>query len=163
MSRPTVYLSGPITGYDYKGCTDWREFAVQWLMDNQIDAFSPLRWQKYRLQGEEAILDNYPDDPFNTKAAITHRDRWDTQRCDVMLANLQGATRISIGTIMEIAWADSVGKPIVAVLDPSDKPGFWWDMGIHKHAMLQDCLPYKVSDLQEGLDLVRRLLMPSTH
>ena len=162
--RPSVYLSGPITGHDYVGCTDWREFAVGWLSKYGIDGFSPMRHQKYREEDGKTILANYPVDPFNTKAAITHRDRWDSQRCDVLLVNLQGATAVSIGTVMEIAWADSVGKPIVAVGVAVDTDSdLLWDMGVHRHAMLEECLPYKVCDLEEGLEIIRRILTISHH
>jgi hypothetical protein len=34
------------------------------------------------------------------------RDRFDATRCDVLLVNLLGAERVSIGTMMEVAWAD---------------------------------------------------------
>lgn len=29
----TVYLAGPITGLDYKGCNDWREYAKSKLKE----------------------------------------------------------------------------------------------------------------------------------
>jgi hypothetical protein len=44
---------------------------------------------------------------------LTTRDRWDAMRCDVLLVNLLGATKVSIGTVLEFGWADAMDIPIV--------------------------------------------------
>jgi nucleoside 2-deoxyribosyltransferase len=79
---------------------------------------------------------------------LTIRDRWDAMRCDVLLVNLLGATKVSIGTVLEIGWANAMDIPIVV----RDGAG-----NIHEHAMLNQITGFRVSTLGR-LDVTRQLL-----
>ena len=43
--------------------------------------------------------------PVVVKGIVT-RDRWDVAKADVVLMNLVGATQVSIGTMVELGWAE---------------------------------------------------------
>lgn len=146
--KPTVYLSGPITGCTYEGCTDWRDFARQFLAEFGVDGLSPMRGKEF-LRGKGTITDGMQEVISNfmsQDAAIVTRDRWDTTRCDFMLVNLLGAERVSIGTMIELGWADAARVPVVLVMEPSGN--------IHEHAFVRQLSGYRVDTLEAGLDLL---------
>jgi nucleoside 2-deoxyribosyltransferase len=145
-----VYLAGPITGLTYGGTTEWRDYAIKELDNVGVEGISPMRGKDYLLQ-ETSIREQYDEYILSTQRAITTRDRWDCTNCDVVLANLLGATeRISIGTIMEYGWADAARNPIVTVMEKEGNP--------HDHAMVREVSGYRVETLDEALFVCKTIL-----
>lgn len=146
---PSVYLAGPITGQTYDGAVDWREVASV-LLAPDIKAFSPMRGKRYiqEMTDEFGIRSEYPQ-PLSTAQAITARDRNDVINRDLVLANFTGATRVSIGTVGEIFWADAYRRPVVGILDE-----------LHDHAMLRSLIGWFAEDIEEACALVRAILLP---
>lgn len=147
--KKSVYLAGPITGLTFDGCTDWREHAARALAPD-IDAFSPMR-QKHFLADRGKLEGAYDTHPLSTAKGITTRDRFDCTGCDVILMNLLGATRVSIGTMIEVGYAAIARRPIVLVMEPGN---------IHEHPMLAEEAGYRVQTLDEGISIVRSILLP---
>lgn len=144
----TVYLSGPITGLTYEGSTDWREYARRRLAELDIEGLSPMRGKEF-LKNAGTITDNMQavlEHAMSQDAAIVTRDRWDTTRCDFMLVNLLGAERVSIGTIVELGWADLARRPVVLVMEVKGN--------VHEHAFVRQLSGYRVETLDEGIDLI---------
>ena len=154
----TVYLAGPITGCTYGDCTDWRG----WVIDNLpqgIVGLSPMRHKEYLLERTSGadlghVADQYPDFVLSSQRGIFARDHWDCKRCDALLVNMQDAERVSIGTVMEIAWAHAYGKPIVLIME---------DGSIHDHSMLREACPFRVKDLDEAVEVLSALFVPKGH
>lgn len=148
----TVYLSGPITGLTFNNCTDWRDYARKALKRHSIQGISPMRGKEYLANagiitdGQPAVLAN----AMSQDQAIVTRDRWDTSRCDFMLCNLLGAKSVSIGTMVEIGWADAYRVPVVLVMEPAGN--------IHEHAFVRQLSGYRVETLDEGLELIAAAL-----
>lgn len=153
MNKSLVYLAGPITGLSYDGCTDWREKAINNLGDAGIDGLSPMRGKEY-LKKYKTIGDSYENGVeavLSGQRGIFARDRNDCTRADLVLVNMLGAKKVSIGTVMEIAWANAHNTPIVLVME---------DQGnIHEHAMLREACPFRVTSLNDALDLVKIILL----
>lgn len=151
--RPVVYMAGPISGLTFGECTDWRIHAKAELANAQINAVSPLRGKDFlakfgKLSG---TCDGYGEvSPLSSPRGITTRDRFDATRCDVLLVNLLGAERVSIGTMMEVAWADSKRTPIVCAMEPSGN--------VHEHAMLSEAIGFRVATLDEAIAVVKCIL-----
>lgn len=161
MSK-TVYLAGPITGLSYEGCTDWREYAIKSLQHAGITGLSPMRAKDY-LQSENIVGDSYENTVLSCSRGITTRDRWDTTRCDVVLANFLGAERVSIGTVMELAWADAARTPIIVVMEPTVEAndGLKPSVGnVHEHSMIREVTGFRVETLEEGLNVAKAILTP---
>jgi nucleoside 2-deoxyribosyltransferase len=153
--KPVVYLAGPITGLNFAGCTNWRDFAVVELARAGIDGFSPMRAKDSLKQiptlsgtGEEYQHLTV----FASPRGVMTRDRFDCTRCDVLLVNLLGAKAVSIGTVMEIAWADGKRIPIVCAIEESGN--------CHEHMMIREALGYRVPTLEEALNVVKAVLLP---
>lgn len=150
--RPIVYLAGPITGLTYEGSVEWRDWFAQSLGQNGIAASSPMRCKEaLRTVGVlEATCGQHPG--HNARTVMT-RDRFDATHCDVLLANLLGAERVSIGTCMELAWADLARIPTVVIMEPDGT-------NPHEHAMITEAIGFRVADLDSALRTVVEILEP---
>jgi nucleoside 2-deoxyribosyltransferase len=116
-----------------------------------ISTLSPMRG-KQRLREIAAgsvILDSYEDNHLTSVKGINTRDYNDVMRCDAVFVNFLGATKVSIGTVMEIAWAKAFLKPVVCVMDKDN---------IHNHSMLNYSCGYIVDTLDEGVAILQVLL-----
>lgn len=149
LSEYLVYLIGPITGTTWGEATDWRDFSSS-KFPPHIIGLSPLRAKQY-LVNESKIKDSYEEHALSSKRGIYVRDRNDCMRCDGMLALMLGAQKVSIGSVMEIAWGHSRGIPVVIVMEENN---------IHQHAMLCEGTSIVVPTLEEGIRTITALVSP---
>jgi hypothetical protein len=152
-----IYLSGAITGVTHGDANNWREYARDFLLkksDKRIKTLSPMRGKRYLDNGKpiEAFNNNLPK-VLSTDGAIYTRDRNDVCRCSAMLVNFLGATRVSIGSVMEIAWADLLNKPMVMVAEPTN---------LHLHPILNRAVKIIVPTLNEGLEIIYEIVRDDT-
>jgi len=147
----TVYLCGPITGLSYGECTDWRQFVARHVAQDIIP-LSPLRGKRY-LENEKEIGDSYEHIAMSTAQAITTRDRFDLQSCDMMIANFLGAKKVSIGSVIELGWADAFRKPVILVIESENN--------IHEHSIVNSIAGFRVSTLKEAITIVNATLSMS--
>ncbi len=100
--------------------------------------------------GFSATCENYGHlSPLSGPRGIMTRDRFDATRCDVLFVNMLGATKVSVGTVMEIAWADLKRTPIVLCMEPGN---------IHEHAMLAEATGFRCGSIAEGLHVTKAIL-----
>lgn len=144
-----VYLAGPITGLNYKGAVDWRNEAIKQLARSSITGLSPMRHKEY-LQSEECIAHSYESSTLSCAKGITVRDRWDCERCDILLVNLLGAEKVSIGTMLEIGWASANRKPIVLVIEQNGN--------VHDHPMIRETAGFIVDNLDAAIVTIKAIL-----
>ena len=145
-----VYLAGPITGISWGEATDWRDGVATELAKHDLQGFSPLRGKDY-LNKETSIDPWYNDKPMSCPKGLVTRDRFDVQTSDIIIANFLGAGKVSIGTCMEIAWADAYDVPVISVMEKDN---------VHVHAFIQELSGYIVPDLDEAVDIAVRMLTP---
>lgn len=158
-SKPLVYLVGPISDVTFEGATSWRKYAGATLYDLDITCIDPMRGKEMcgdHIPKDKTFNDVYDKDthsydieelvsPLFEASAIFRRDRWDVYRCDAVLAHLAGADKVSIGSVMEIAWAHAWNKLVVATLNQGD---------IHDHGMLRQCMSIVTPSLSEAIHLI---------
>jgi hypothetical protein len=155
MRRGIVYLAGPITGLSYGEVTDWRAWVREELGNHDIYGACPMRGKEYLSHIQEMAAS--PGDKYmqmsvlSTNRGIMTRDRFDALRCDVLLVNFLGAQRVSIGTCMEIAWADSRRTPIVCAMEPEGNP--------HEHAMILEAVGFRVPSLEGAVHIIKSILL----
>lgn len=148
----TVYLAGPITGLSYDAATDWRFDAFNKLSKHGITGLSPMRGKSYlaNLKSISGTGEEYKDlGVLSTQKSVVARDRMDTTKSDLVLMNLLGAERVSIGTMIEAGWADCARVPIVLVIEPAN---------IHHHMMLREVAGFVVGSLDEALATIISIL-----
>jgi nucleoside 2-deoxyribosyltransferase len=148
-----VYLAGQITGHSFDESTGWRDHVIHKLGQHRINGISPMRRKEY-LHG----IDNIPamgidSNPLSTPKGITTRDRYDCTNADALLVNLLDSRKVSIGTMIELGWADANRVPIVIVMEPDN---------MHNHAMVNTVAGFIVPTLEEGIALVVAILEPYT-
>lgn len=70
----------------------------------------------------------------------------------MILVNFLGAKKVSIGSVMEITWADAWRKPIIIVMEKDN---------VHAHAMIKEVAGFIVSDLDEAIAIAIAVLSPT--
>jgi nucleoside 2-deoxyribosyltransferase len=143
-----VYLAGPISGKTFDESEGWRDYARRMLhlTGTGIEAYSPMRAKEYLR--DEGTIDPFVQSPevMSTPSGITTRDRWDCTRADVVLANFaDSGDRVSIGTCIELGWADISRVPVVGVL-PEDN--------VHNHPMVWELVGFRVPTLDEAIEVI---------
>ena len=148
----TVYMAGPISNLSYDGAVDWRkEFAA--MMPDDVIALSPMRGKDY-LKGDPKLhMDGYEKKPLSTAKAITARDRHDCFTADAIVFNFLGATERSVGTCIELGWADAQRKLAILVMENSAT-----HRNVHEHAMVREICGYHVTSLEMAARLTEALL-----
>jgi nucleoside 2-deoxyribosyltransferase len=147
--KKRVYLAGPITGLTYDGAQDWRSTVSKALDSNQVECLTPMRGKSF-LKQEGTIHSGSWDHITCTSKGITRRDMFDTVNATCLFVNLLGAERVSIGTVMELAWSYLKQIPTIVVMEEGNIHG--------KHVMVQESCTYTVRTVEEGLYLTRYLL-----
>lgn len=166
MAKSTmfVYLAGPITGCDYAGATDWREDFKQKILDmsdGRIECLSPMRGKREYLKDVKSIGDNYGHIDFMASGlSITSRDRFDCKRADAVLFNFLGASRVSIGTCIELGWADDGIKPRILVMESPKSGQFEMEQNLHEHSMVRHCTNFHIDNLDDAADALCRIFLP---
>lgn len=149
MTKPTVYLAGPISGLTYEEANNWRcHIRVDLAPD--IICFDPMRGQEY-LKDFGVLEGAYESDPMTTARAIMIRDHWDCMRADLIIANFVDVKRISIGTCMEIAFAFAYRKPLIAIMEIGNP---------HDHPMVKEAVSYWAHNIGDAAAIARSVLLP---
>lgn len=169
----SIYLAGPISNITYDESVNWRNrFILEFIshliaekrfvnengdvdylfIKNKYNFLSPMR-HKENLSNclinksnieELSKKDSFLNAICNSKAIIT-RDYNDVLNCSCIVANLTG-DKISIGTVMEIAWAKVLSKPVVAILNENNN--------IYDHPMINECLGFQVYSIKDAVKVV---------
>ena len=145
-----VYLAGPISGLTYDGAQEWREEFRQ-KIDQRIQCYSPLRGKEY-LTMRGKLEGSYDEFPLSTDQGITTRDRFDCMGSDLVVFNLLGAKeRVSIGTMIELGWADASRNPAILIME---KKG-----NVHDHPMVRQITHFRVDNVNDAIKLAEIILL----
>jgi nucleoside 2-deoxyribosyltransferase len=147
MKEHLLYLAGPVTGTSFGETSNWRNEVIA-MLPAHIVGLSPMRIESY-LKQETKLADSYPEFVLSTDKAINRRAIFEVERSDAVLVNFIGASRVSIGTVMEIAWAK--GKPIFVAMEKDN---------VHQHAMIRDTAMCIMPTLEEAVDAAIKVLSP---
>jgi hypothetical protein len=123
------------------------------LARDGITGLSPMRAKDYLAHLTNISKDGheYADlGILSLPRGVMTRDRFDATRCDVLFVNLLGTEKVSIGTVMEIAWADLCRTPIVCAMEVGN---------VHEHMMVNEAIGFRVGSIDEGLHTIRAILM----
>lgn len=162
--KGSVYLSGPIMGLTYAEARNgWRmDFAAQ--MKPGVTVLSPMRHEGHLAEMTGPLTEgSYPEHPFSTGKMLVAKDKLDIERCEVMVVNLLGAKKVSIGTVMEIGMAFQLGKTIVLVMEDKGTfdPGVYgasFGDNIHEHPFVTEPAAVRVNNLDAAVAIVNSLL-----
>lgn len=146
MSKPKVYLAGPITDMTFSQANDWRDYMVKALAPHGIVGVSPLRCEPLR-DGATYTPEN-PDPKFGTARAIGAKNIFDVYNCDMTLAYIptppEGKLH-SWGTICELAGAHFINKQTILVSS---------DPIVRRHPTVDAMAGWVLDDLDQALEVI---------
>ena len=151
--KHSVYLCGPMNGLTVQQAKNgWRKMATDLLTELGIEALCPVRDHLAHLP-EDHVLGGTGEsqDPESMIAGRFNfrRDKSDVRRCSALLAVFIDTTRVSLGSVSEIAWADLLSIPIVVVRCNDI---------YHDHLFVNEAASAITDDLERGVSLIGSLL-----
>jgi len=117
-----VYLSGGMSGVSYARAVSWRNQLAKLQIPN-VELLSPLRNKTISRKNFVFPKNSKSIKLGNTQwcpEAITQRDYLDVSTSHVVVVDLRAASRVSIGTMIELGWATAMQKPILFLLRPTN-------------------------------------------
>jgi hypothetical protein len=145
-----VYLCGPITGLSFDICSEYYR-RVAALLPPWIVPLSPMRGKGY-LQGVPVLGDTYEGMALASQRGVVCRDFFDVRRADVVLANFLGATRVSIGSSFELAWAFQLQKPVILAMEEQDN--------VHEHTFVREACAFRLPTLEQACKTLIQVVTP---
>lgn len=169
--KGSVYLSGPIAGLTYDQARYGWRMTVAAQLELGIKVLSPMRHEGHLAEVPGPLdpagqLDHF----FSGSKIIFEKDMLDIQRCDLMLVNLLGATKVSIGTVAEIGMAAALGKKIILVMEDAGQMvtgydfvdelivGYTYDNNPHEHPFVTVPASLRLNNLDDAIHAVNSLL-----
>ncbi len=138
-----IYLVGPITGkiadevFQY-----FTDLSIR-LLKAGYEVIHPLLGKGYLRTEVGGLKPDGYQMPASTNHAIFERDKWMVSQADIILANLTGADRVSIGSVMELAWASMLGKHTVVVMG---------EQNVHRHSFVLEAADILFPTMDAAID-----------
>lgn len=160
MVNKAIYLAGPISGLTYNEAISWRDKVKSQLELCGIKCLSPLRAEVH-LRNDEGLLNDRQTTEehlksgcqalaMSTPRGVVERDRFDCVNADVLFLNLLGAKKVSIGSMIEVGWANGKNIPIILIIEDSGN--------IHDHAFVRESCAFRTHLLTEGIEIAKAIL-----
>lgn len=142
-----IYCCHPISGLSADEVFEYYENMLNVLTGYGYDVLTPMHGKSH-LRTEKSFRAADARHPVSTNHAIFNRDRWMVNQADVVYANLLSSKIVSIGTMMELAWAFDKGKHVVLAM-PNE--------GIHRHAFVIEAAHVIYNNAEESLGYLKNL------
>jgi len=145
----TVYLVGPITGMTYDTVFENIIFRKTRLESFGYRVIHPLLGKSYLRTEKGTLKPTGFTQPASKDGAIFKRDRWMVGQADIILADLTpGFDKVSIGSMFELAWASSLNKNVVVVMQEEN---------IHVHAFVKEAATVLFPTLDDAFEYLQKL------
>jgi nucleoside 2-deoxyribosyltransferase len=128
-NKYSIYLAHPISGLGYDEVFGYFDNQKKLLESAGYTVLNPMTGKDYLRNEVEFKSHGYDLAPPSTNHAIVERDLWMIGQVDIVLLDLSGSKKVSIGCMMELAWAHMLRKHTVVVVDPENP---------HYHAFVLD-------------------------
>lgn len=123
-----VYLAGKMTGLTFEQMKGWRNKAKEKLVDNKIIVLDPT----------DTDLGGDP-----TEIEIVASNKFQINHSDLVLAELD-FNGVSLGTISEIVYSGSIGKPVIS----------WGANPVHEYPWVAANTICHFRELDEAIDYI---------
>lgn len=144
-----VYIALPISGHAYEDIREVFSHLSDTFKFFGYEVLSPMT-AKGVLRNELEFRSHGYDNPVCTNHAIFERDKWMVSNCDIIFVYLKGGGDISIGCMMELAWASLLGKHSIVVMGG--------DGSIYNHAFVLEAADIIFHETREALDYMKQLI-----
>ena len=149
MKKLTVYCARPMSGLSFNVVNDYYHNIQTELTRIGYNVLHPMCGKAALKQEGETLQPNGYVLPVSTNHAIFQRDRWMVRQADVIFANLIGATAVSIGTMMELAWGFEMGKHNVVALEKGNP---------HNHCFVAEAAHLTYPTYEEAIEYLKLLV-----
>ena len=143
MKNLSVYLAHPISGHTFGEVVEYYKDSIAQLKDVGYTVYDPVTMYAGNINAEEVCAPADLTGPLINNHALFERDKWMVSKVDVVLADLTGATKASIGACMEMAWASLLGKHLVVVMK-KDNPMY--------HGFVIEAADVILEDFEEAVE-----------
>lgn len=142
-----IYTAGPITGLSYNQVMERYEAQTARLRDYGYEVFCPMVGKGF-LKDEASLSGFGYDSPTATNRAIKGRDKWMVKQSDIVLVDFTDAKVASIGSCMEIAWAEEFNKHVIVVMPKEN---------VHRHAFILESADIIFENIYEAYGYLKTL------
>lgn len=143
----SIYCAHPISGLTWDEVVDYYKNIKTTLQDIGLEVFQPMTG-KNAIRTE--IGERFQPADFRAEVATNHaiieRDRWMVEHCDLLYLDLTGVKNISIGCMMELAWAHLLGKYTIVIMEEGN---------IHRHAFVVEAADIVFDFPQKAIDYLK--------
>ena len=145
-----IYCARPISGCSGEEVVEYYETIKNILTNLGYNVYIPMVG-KGEMRTEVEFKADQPthDNPLATNHAIYERDKWMVTQSDIVFANLVDAKSVSIGTVMEMAWAALLGKHLVVAMGKAD---------LHRHAFVLESADVVFETAPEAMRYLKQLI-----
>jgi nucleoside 2-deoxyribosyltransferase len=143
-----LYLAGPISGKSYDEVSKYFTGIASYLGELGFVVSHPMT-AKDALRTEIKFKAEGYGNPESCNHAIFERDRWMVSQADIIFCNLKGSKIVSIGSVMELAWASALGKHTIVVMEKEN---------IHRHAFVLEAADIVFENEGEALQYLEKLV-----
>lgn len=144
-----IYTAGPISGQSYEQVMKRYTEQVKILRGIGYDVLCPLTGKGHLRTEQEFKAHGYDNNPLSCNHAIKERDRWMVGQADIVLVDFTDCKDIvSIGSCMELAWADELKKHSIVIMD---------EKNIHQHCFIIECADIIFSTMIEAYTYLKQL------
>jgi nucleoside 2-deoxyribosyltransferase len=140
-----IYVARPFTGYSGAELLDYYDKMKNLLVG--LEVLSPMTGKEFL--GDDVKLKAHGfENPVATNHAIFERDQWMVRRADIVLVDLSDGDEeaVSIGCVMELAWASLLGKHTVVVMSETSP---------HYHAFVLEAADIIFPTIEKAIDYFR--------
>ena len=143
-----IYAVHPISGSSANEVFEYYQRTQNLLTEAGYDVFIPM-FGKDSLRTELKFKSSgYENNPLTTNHAIFARDKWMVQQSDILYANFLGSKIVSIGSMMELAWGNLLGKQIIVVMEKEN---------IHRHAFVLEAATIIFETEEDAINYLTKL------
>lgn len=144
-----IYAAGPMSGLTV---SQIKERYERVLLDLGADyqVFHPMiDHSAFECKTADDNFVVEPRSEAQVQRSFFGRDKWMVTSCDVLFADFtQDTGKVSIGTMMEIAWAHLLGKYVVLVMPPGNT---------HEHAFVDQAADTVFADYDSAVRYLLKL------
>ncbi len=143
-----IYTAGPMSGQTFNTIIEKYKLQTKILKLFGYEVLCPLTGKNLPEKG--SFAGKGLDSPESTCHAIKKRDRWMVGQADIILADFTVTNgKVSIGTCMELAWADELGKHVIVVMK-EDNP--------HYHSFVLECADIVFPEIGDAYKYLESLI-----
>jgi len=141
-----IYLAHPINGLTYDEVFSYYN-STKDKLKKYFTIMSPMTG-KEELRVETEYKAYGYESPIASNHAIIERDRWMVENSDIIFVDLINSDHVSIGCMMELAWAHQLGKHTVIALQKEN---------IHEHAFVLEAADIRYETYEDAIEYLINL------